>query len=142
MELEGTFSLLPGLRPFYNATFLSTDNGNGKRIETAIHRKIVVGVNHTLAAWEFKYSLFHEGDQFFYNSNSQITSDSEGRVWRAPITTLNFQVSKKRSSRGSIEFFVNNLTDRRYKESFSDFLIQDGTWMPRITLGTTLKVYF
>jgi outer membrane receptor protein involved in Fe transport len=63
-------------------------------------------------------------------------------VWRAPITTLNVQISKKWSSRGSFEVFVNNLTDRRYKESFSDFLIQDGAWMPRITLGTTLTVYF
>jgi outer membrane cobalamin receptor len=142
LEIDGAYKPLSRLRLFYNAIFLRSDDGQGKRIERLIERKMVLGASWAISMWSFELIATNESDQFFYNTNPAIQSDSEGRVFLPSLTTANFQTSYTFGEQKTLTLFINNITDQKYKESFSPFIEQNAAWMPGRTLGLTFNSKF
>ena len=142
VELEGSIAVGGGFRPFYDFTLLNSGDGTGKQLEKTAQRKGIVGAEYSISSWDLRYSVHHEGPAYFANSNPAIASDRDGRVRVPQFTVMNLQASTLLGTSNKITFYLNNFTNRRYKEGFSSFVNQDGLWSPGIALGAILKLQF
>lgn len=142
VELDGSYKFSPAFRLSYNGSVLRSDDGTGKRIERVIEQKMVLILSWLQSDWKTDFVTIHEGNHFFFNTNNAIPNDSEGRVFLPAVTTMNLQTAYNWSPKTSLTFFMNNLTDQKYKESFSSYVIEEGFWLPGRGFGLRLNSQF
>jgi outer membrane receptor for ferrienterochelin and colicins len=141
-ELDGAYKLASRFRVFYNAIMLRAVNGAGARIDRIAERKYVLGANWILSDWVMDFVLIHESDVFFFNSNTAIESDAEGRLFLPSTTTANLQLKYQFTPKTSVVASIDNLTDSKSKEIFSPYIVQEGLFLPGRTYSLKLNSQF
>lgn len=142
VEFEGAVAVGERLRPFYSATFLDTDNGTGRRIDSAAHRKVVVGTHYRLGSWDLRYSLIHDGPVHVPNTSTTVVSDADGRVQVPAFTTMNIEGATSVTKFLRLMLFANNFTNHKHKEMYSSYVLDAGLWDPGLSAGLRLQAKF
>jgi len=127
--------------------FLSTDDGSGQPLEKVSEVKITGGIHIQQKGFNIRFLTRYKGDNFYSNSNPNVPVDEFGHVIIDEITTMDLFVSKTFSFEGfakqaTISLFAENLADKKYKESFAPWVIQDTARIPGRIFGFKLSGKF